>query len=283
MKKRIITAAIGIALFVPVLVFSDTWLYPITMAILAAIASYEFLRCVGTFKKWFLSIPAIVLSAVMPLTVRYFEIKQTFVFIFAIALFVFLLYGLSCGVFRFERYTFADAAASFATTVWLGSAFTVIVALRDVPFGRYLFLLAFLAPWVSDAFAYFGGRAFGRKKLLPTVSPKKTVAGSLAALLLTPVAVILYGVLVSLFIDKTLLPNYPVLALTGFLLSVAGQIGDLIASAIKRQYDIKDYGDLLPGHGGILDRFDSILTTAPLLLLFSILPAAFQIFTRTGI
>lgn len=283
MKQRIITAAIGIALFIPVIVFSNTWVYPAVMAILAAVAAFELLRCVGIVKKWFFSIPAIILVVAMPLTIRLFSIKQTFVFVFAVVLFIFLLYGLSCGVFGFGHYTFADTAASLTVIVLLGGSFSVMVALRDVAFGQYLYLLAFLAPWISDAFAYFGGCAFGKKKLLPAVSPKKTVAGSLFALVLTPVALILFGIVVSLLIDTSLTPNYPVLGLTGLLLSVAGQIGDLIASAIKRQYNIKDYGNILPGHGGVLDRFDSILTTAPLLLLFSILPATLQIFIRTGV
>lgn len=283
MKQRIITAAIGIALLIPVLIFSETWVYPIVIATLAAIAAFELLSCVGVFKKWLISIPAIALTAASPLTVRLFADKSTFVLVFAAALFAYLLLALACGVFAVGCYSFFDAAAALTTAVFLGGAFAAIVALRDINYGQYLYLLAFLAPWISDAFAYFGGSAFGKKKLIPAVSPKKTVAGSLVALFLTPLATVLFGVIVCSFIDKSLSPNYFVLALTGFLLSAVGQIGDLIASAIKRQYEIKDYGNLLPGHGGVLDRFDSILTTAPLLLLFSILPAAFQIFNGTGV
>ena len=278
MKQRLITAAIGIALFIPVLIFSDTWAYPAAMSLLAAVAAFELLGCTKIVKKWAISVPVMLLCALVPLSVRLFDSTTAFLAVFAAVLFAYLLYSFTISVFCFGSYLFADAATSMTTILYIGGAFAAMVMLRDVLYGEYLYLLAFLAPWISDAFAYFGGRAWGKKKLIPAVSPNKTVAGSLSALILTPVATVLFGIAVCFFFEKDLSPNYLGLALMGIVLSAAGQIGDLIASAIKRQYNIKDYGNILPGHGGILDRFDSILTTSPLLFVYSLLPAAFHIF-----
>jgi phosphatidate cytidylyltransferase len=131
--------------------------------------------------------------------------------------------------------------------------------------------LPFAAVFSSDSGAYFAGRFWGKKKAFPNISPKKTVAGCIgglaSALLLMP----LYGYIVS---RSGMAADYPRLALYGLFGSLACQFGDLVFSAIKRQYGVKDYGRLIPGHGGVLDRFDSIHFTAPMLeLLILLLPA----------
>lgn len=122
----------------------------------------------------------------------------------------------------------------------------------------FLLIYVFILAWVSDTCAYFIGKFFGKKKLLPAISPNKTIAGSVAGVVGTAAVSVLFAYF---FAPKDFLVYAAPLGALG---SVAGQIGDLIASKIKRYVKIKDYGKLIPGHGGILDRFDSIMLTAPI-------------------
>lgn len=137
--------------------------------------------------------------------------------------------------------------------------------------GEYIYLIAFIGAWVTDIFAYFCGMLFGRggkHKLIPDVSPKKTVEGSIGGIVFCILSMILYGVIVSA-IEPSLQPNIPVFAFAGLLISIVSQIGDLCMSLIKRTYGIKDYGKLFPGHGGMLDRFDSVLAVSSVLLVIT--------------
>ncbi len=122
----------------------------------------------------------------------------------------------------------------------------------------FLLVYVFILAWVSDTCAYFIGKFFGKKKLLPAISPNKTVAGSVAGVVGTAIVSVLFAYF---FAPKDFLIYAAPLGALG---SVAGQVGDLVASKIKRYVKIKDYGKLIPGHGGILDRFDSIMLTAPI-------------------
>ena len=141
--------------------------------------------------------------------------------------------------------------------------------MRYIENGVYYFALVFVASWVCDVFAYFVGRAFGRHKLIPEISPKKTVEGAIGGVVCTTLCFVLYGFIISRISEFA--PKYFVLAIFGFVLSVVAQLGDLIASLIKREHGVKDYGCIFPGHGGVLDRFDSILAVAPFLLALCVL------------
>ena len=143
-----------------------------------------------------------------------------------------------------------------------------MVLLRYMENGVYLFLLPFIGAWVSDTFAYFTGRFLGRHKLAPIISPKKTIEGSIGGIVFAVGVFALYGVILS---SRGLIPNYLALCLAGLFVSILSQIGDLALSLVKREYGIKDYGKLFPGHGGVLDRFDSVIATAPVLLILSLL------------
>lgn len=125
---------------------------------------------------------------------------------------------------------------------------------------REMILLLLLSVELNDVFAYLSGKAFGRRKLAPNTSPNKTVGGALGAMVLTTILVMLLGRLV--FAGEEM-ESWGALAGLGVILSVAGQLGDLVLSSIKRDVGIKDMGVALPGHGGLLDRFDSLLLAAP--------------------
>ncbi|MBR7181275.1 MAG: phosphatidate cytidylyltransferase [Clostridia bacterium] len=123
----------------------------------------------------------------------------------------------------------------------------------------------FVGSWVTDIFAYFTGRLFGKHKLLPEVSPKKTVEGAIGGAVFCALGVMLYGLVANLAFD--LQPNYLLLAIVGLMISVVSQIGDLVLSAVKREFGVKDFGWMLPGHGGLLDRFDSSMAVTVLLMI----------------
>jgi len=150
-------------------------------------------------------------------------------------------------------------------TVYAAFSFLCIILLRDMNNGRYVYLLIFISAWMTDTGAYFVGRFFGRHKLIEDVSPKKTVEGAVGGIVICILSFCLYGAIIGAIFDAV--PNYPALIIIGGITSVVSQCGDLIASLIKRHYSIKDYGWVFPGHGGVLDRFDSIIATAAFLFI----------------
>ena len=145
--------------------------------------------------------------------------------------------------------------------------------LRYMNNGVYLFGMVFIGAWVSDSMAYFTGRLIGKHKLAPTLSPKKTIEGSIGGIVFTVAAFVLYGLIIEGVSDLS--ANYLLLAIMGGVLSAVSQIGDLWASLIKREYGIKDYSKMLPGHGGVMDRFDSVLSISTILMIFCILFSPF--------
>jgi phosphatidate cytidylyltransferase len=174
-------------------------------------------------------------------------------------------------VFSRGNLDYTVASSAFTGVFYVTVAFTSIVFLRDI--GKYFYLLVFVGAWVSDTFAYLCGRLFGKHKLIPEVSPKKTVEGAIGGVVFAGLAFVLYALVIKNFFDASVAPNYLVMMIAGMIIAVISQIGDLIASVIKRRFGIKDYGWIFPGHGGVLDRFDSVLLTAPVLWILSQIPA----------
>ncbi len=272
MLQRALTA-IGIALVsIPICFFCQTWVFPIAVAICAGIGVYEMLDCVGTQKKWILLIPSCLLAVAAPLGCRLVPNQGDFSMILIMAIMVLLTLLLASGVFSKGKLDVEEIFVSFAPVVYIIIAFTSMVVLADRPYGMHFVLLTVFGPWISDIFAYLSGRFFGKHKLIPEISPKKTVEGMIGAIVFTMAFTLVYGIVVCEISDKVNSVNYFGLLLAGAVISGVAQIGDLIMSYIKRKYGVKDYGKILPGHGGILDRFDSVLTVAP----FFALLTAFQ-------
>ena len=159
---------------------------------------------------------------------------------------------------------FGDVAAVFISVTYVTVSFTSMALTRYMTNGVYIFALVFIAAWMCDIFAYFTGRMFGKHKLAPHLSPKKTVEGSIGGVAFAIIGCMLYGFVVETVIGLN--ASYLVLAALGFVLSMISQIGDLWASLIKREHGIKDYSSMLPGHGGVMDRFDSILAISTVLM-----------------
>ncbi len=165
-------------------------------------------------------------------------------------------------IVRFPKYSLNDLGLNLLAIIYPGLLFVSLILLRNISdFGFIYVLLAFLLTWSSDTFAYFAGRAFGNKKLAPKLSPAKTVAGSIGGIIGTVLVAIAFNYY------YYLMPMHWIILL-GLMGSILSQLGDLFESGIKRLGNIKDSGNLIPGHGGVLDRFDSILILAPALYFF---------------
>ena len=179
------------------------------------------------------------------------------------------IYLFALAVFARRTLTFAELASSFLASFYVINSFLAILLIRYGQYGQYYYLLCFLGPWMTDIFAYFTGYFFGKHKLIPEISPKKTIEGSIGGILFCTLAFLVFGFIVST--QTGTIPNYIGLGALGLLVSVLAQIGDLFASLLKREHNIKDYGNIFPGHGGIMDRFDSVIAVCPLLLIVCML------------
>ncbi|MBE6626855.1 MAG: phosphatidate cytidylyltransferase [Ruminococcaceae bacterium] len=268
MLKRTITAVWAMAIFIPICYFSDTIVFPIAMAIASLIGAYEMTGCVGVRKSLAVSVPTCLISAAVPI-IPWFTQGNTITYMLSCYL-VYLIILFTAIVFAKGKLDYTLVASAFMGVLYTSLSFTCIVMLREA--GAYLYLLVFIGPWVSDIFAYLCGRLFGKHKLIPEVSPKKTVEGSIGGIVFSAIAFIVYGMIIQRFFASDVSFNIITMAIVGAVISIIAQIGDLAASAIKRRFDVKDYGNLFPGHGGVLDRFDSVLLTAPVLYLMATIP-----------
>lgn len=268
MKQRMITVIFGIALLLIILLFYNTTVLNIAIAVFSVIAVYEIFAATKS-KGEIPSIVCYLYAAVFPFLNVYkckdfaFAIYFTFVFV----LFVIMLY-------KHKTLSIEKMSLCYFMTILTTASLSCIVYIRDEYAGNQLkdlafFYLAliFLGAWMTDGGGYIFGKLYGKHKLSPTVSPKKTIEGAVGGILITVLASIcaLWGY--SAYLSNVGVQahyNYVSIILLALLSAAVSIIGDLSASLIKREYKIKDFGKLLPGHGGVLDRFDSILFVAPL-------------------
>ena len=252
MKNRLIVAAIGIPALLAVIFFTPIWGWGIVVAIMAAFCAWELLHtAMPKFVPRF-AVYAGVCGAAIVLGAAFGK-SELVLKIAAYVLFVTMFVEMMISFHKPERIPFQDLALVFTAGIvipWMLSSL-VRLGLND-PKAPYL-LLPFVITWLSDSGAFFVGRSLGKTKLAPALSPHKTVEGCV------------YRVQIGL------------LAIYGFFGSLAGQTGDLAFSAIKREHGVKDYSNLLPGHGGMLDRFDSTIFTAPMLELLVLLAPAIAV------
>lgn len=270
MKQRIITGCALVAMLILVVIFADSFVLPVVLALCTAIAIHEMLSCIGLQKAYPISIP-FYLCAAFPILMRYVKDEVLFQNIGLVVLSLGILYLFTVLIFSHGKYTVQQICVAFMSILYIISGFTAIVSIYDRELGgEIIYLLIFIGAWVTDTFAYFCGMLFGRggkHKLIPDVSPKKTVEGSIGGIAFCILAMVIFGIVVEAVSSYE--ANLIALAFAGLVISVVAQIGDLLMSVIKRTYGIKDYGKIFPGHGGILDRFDSILAVSIVLMVFT--------------
>lgn len=270
MKQRILVAVVGIPLLLAVLCWAPDWATALLLAALSVIAAHELLTAVcgaEKAKRW-TALPAVtgalVIAAVYFSGEHYADSPAGTVLRWLIAAAVLAL--MLASVLTYGRpgaLVLQDVCVMAVAGLVIPWAFSCMLQLRMLPHGAGMVLMPLVAAFCSDSAALFTGMACGRHKMAPLVSPHKTVEGALGGIAGGVVGMVIFRIV---FYFCTLVPLHigwcVVIGLAGALM---GELGDLSFSVIKRQVGIKDYGRLLPGHGGVLDRFDSVLFAAPMI------------------
>ena len=267
MLKRTITAIVAVMILLPVLWFSDTYIFPAAISIALLISLYEMFACLGFKNKFEVTLPAFIVGGATPFIIKIYSGSiNTVISALCALMILYILYLMMISVFLHNKYSIKDISMCYLTAVYIVCGFFSIQFLREM--SGSIYLLIFIGAWVTDIFAYFTGMLMGKHKLIPEVSPKKTIEGSIGGTLFCALSFIVFGIIVDNFFGMN--ANLIFLAISGVIVSIVAQMGDLIMSLIKREYGIKDYGKLCPGHGGILDRFDSILSVSLILAIICI-------------
>lgn len=257
--ERVLSGAI-LVVFLIALLLSGGDLLLIFSVVLSIIGVIEITKVLALSKSLTLII--------FPFTIFYYVIVVKYareaILLFLISMILLLLMFY---VFSYPKYSIKDIALTIFTIFYVPVMFSFVYLLREQrgEFGKYLVWLIFISSWGCDTFAYFTGLLLGKHKLIEQVSPHKTIEGSIGGVLGSIVLGIIYVFVLNYFIKIDINMSIIRVSITCALSAIFSQIGDFTASAIKREYNIKDYGNLIPGHGGVLDRFDSVIFTAPII------------------
>lgn len=243
------TAIIGLLIFIPIVLFGG-WSFTIATYILATIALFELTRMYDQKEHfYYLSLASIFLWLILypnvGLTIflnNYTKFDLTVIFV------IFLLF---LTVATKNKFTFEHASVLLLGTLYIGIGFSYLIVLRNEGLNYLLYVL--LTIWATDTGAYFFGRSLGKRKLWPAISPNKTIGGAIGGIVMAIITGIIFQVIYPFHFSL-----FTVIIVSA-MISIMGQIGDLVASALKRHFKVKDAGSIFPGHGGVLDRFDSLL------------------------
>ena len=289
MKTRIITAVVGIVVLIGVLFTFDTLIFNLVITAITLIALHEIYAALG-FEKQGWPLFGVLVPYTFLIMLSSYELCRRLVMpaSFLVVLFYAIYLVVRNGTISYQK---ASGLAMFSGIVIF--CFYSFIRLKELlPVEEYgydavFFILLILCfAWGGDTCAYFAGRAFGKHKLCPVVSPKKTVEGAIGGVLGTMVFGVAATLIYSIAADRMEaftrsnigVSMYVVIALLACVAAVLGIYGDLFASVVKRQCGIKDYGTIFPGHGGIMDRFDSVLFIAPFVAM--VVTAVFYYFTK---
>jgi phosphatidate cytidylyltransferase len=265
--RRLTVAAIGIPLTVAV-TLAGGWLFAAGLALLATVAVWEIGRMLEVRGDRFLYVPAMAFAALLPLAAL--QLSGWGMWGITMAAVV-TVAGVATLRIAPDGRPFQTAALTLAAPLYVGGLISFGVPLRELfssgaVEGTLYFFLPVGVTWLADTAAYFGGRALGKRKLAPVISPNKTVEGAAAAILAGPVGAIAYGYLLLPELGDGL--GFAGLMVLGLVVALAATMGDLVESAIKRECGVKDSSRLLPGHGGMFDRVDSLLWSIPAACVF---------------
>lgn len=277
MKTRILSAVVLLPVFLAVVLLLPAWATALLFGGACAIAAYELLYRTGFVKNLRLVGYAMVMSVLVAFWSLRKDVNLAYLGLMAYLLLLFAELLASKQQLRFEK-----ICLCLASGVLFPYLLTAMVRIRAMyagldpaenSLGKFFILIPCVLAFTADSAAYFVGRAFGKHKLAPVISPKKTVEGALGGVAATVLLVFLYTLILDKAFGFDVVYWYAIIY--GILGSTVSIVGDLTFSVIKRQIGIKDYGNLIPGHGGILDRFDSMMLVAPVTeLLLLMLPLA---------
>ncbi len=269
MKQRVITGAVCAIVLIGALCLMNTIVFPIFVSALSVIAVWEIEKAVG-LKNKLIMVLSLILSSAVPFIVHFKANIPVAAFggAYVVLILIFML-------LEFETTKFEQAITAIFASVCVPYSFSLMIVFRDINEhiagytkidGIYLLLFSIFSSWMTDTFAYFVGSMLGKHKLCPKISPKKSVEGAIGGIVgAVLLNVLLLFVFKKFFFTEETGLSYIAVIFLSIILSVVSMFGDLAASTIKRNFGIKDFGKLLPGHGGIMDRFDSVLFVMPVL------------------
>ena len=252
MKTRVITAVVALIVFLPLLFLGGDY-FKFTTFALGVMAMYEIVRM--TFKETNIVILTLS-STVGALLFLHKDISSLMQYAIVYLVLIAMLATIVCTGHKIK---IVEIGTIIFVTAYIFVGFYCLYMLRNFSLSHVAYLL--LTIWFTDSFAYFGGMKFGKNKLSPKISPNKSIEGSVIGSLSSIVIAVLFFNATSIF------SNLLIAIIVTLIVSVVGQFGDLIESAYKREYQVKDSSNLLPGHGGIFDRFDSVILSAPCLII----------------
>lgn len=267
MKQRVLSAVIGLSLLICILIFYQTLLFNVALAVICAIAVCEIISITELKKnKIFLLITLLfTLSSPFFYFAGIYDIRMILVMIYIMAVFIVLIW---------HHNAIDIKEIIFCTGMVLAIVFAMncLVYIREdhMTTALYDILLSFILAWCCDGGAYFIGLLYGRHKMAPKISPKKTIEGALGGILINFICAIIITLVFGFWVYVNSSVHILSFLMITFIGTLFGILGDLIASAVKRQFLIKDFGKILPGHGGILDRFDSMLFVLPFVYFFAL-------------
>ena len=270
MALRLLTSGIGLIVFF-VLLFMNETVFSIAVGIVALGMVYEAVKTINAGKS--ITIVSLFYSAIISAAVmaamKINTSAMMMLLIMGVVLIGIFSYMVLTIIFFDKKEIYKIYSAAFITAYL--SFFMSFVSLARSGIGRYGVILVFLFAWITDTGAYFAGRLFGKRNLAPNLSPKKTVEGAIGGVVAAMIGTVIYIIVMKVFYNVEFYSNVLLVAASvgGAVLS---ELGDLAASALKRTCGVKDFGKIFPGHGGFLDRFDSVVFVAPYAFLVLALP-----------
>jgi len=263
MKSRLLVAAVGVPLTLIMLVLLPDLGAAVFCGAISCVAVKEIYSAVGVR-----SVPPIVLACISALLINAMAYFGTAAYIAAVwcCIYCLLLFFLWTAYYEREKaFGFVGFGAGLMAGLIIPGGMAALVLLRVAPHGRFTVLLPIIIAYAGDAGALFAGMLFGKHKLAPRTSPKKTVEGYIGGFIVSTALSLLYGLLLRYCFSVSI--DLLMLGVTALFAGIISPLGDLAFSLIKREFGVKDYGSLLPGHGGLLDRFDSTIFAAPVVYL----------------
>ena len=257
MKSRILVAVIGVPVLLYVVLSGPPLLMMAALSLLAGIGAMELQQCVSGVKRS--ELVGISAGAAVFTVAWYYDRPDRIAILFLLELLIFFGTAIAEG----GKLKFQQIMAGLGGSLFIGYSFSAFLRMEAAGLPRACLLLPFLLSFACDTFAFFAGLTLGKHKLAPKVSPKKTIEGSIGGLLGNIACGLLFVWVTDRFSGGSLI-SYGPMAIMALACGVVAQMGDLSFSLIKREFGIKDYGHIFLEHGGVLDRFDSVLFTAPM-------------------
>lgn len=277
MKTRIITGFVIGVLLIGLCASVDTVILPCVLMVLTLIGVGEFLHCAKLFSKWRIALACFAFAIAVNSCLFFCSGVQEFCLYFTVISSCFSLVLFALSTFSKGSIPVDDVFSAYTGTLYVTFGFAALSLISSfVENGVFLIPMAIFLPLISDIFAYFTGYFFGKHKLIPQVSPKKTVEGCIGGMIACGIGCVVFVDILravdGIFGNDGFIGLQIRMFAVGLICSVVAQVGDLIMSVIKRRYNVKDYGRLFPGHGGVLDRFDSVLAVAIVMFVLTFIP-----------